>query len=286
MLAAVFGILSAMLMLAFLASRGGDDTSANNAMLGGPAESVVTVSKDIPFGTEITSDMLTVSSLPQAAAVQGHATRVEDVVGKVATTPLFKGQQLLTQQFTTFAGQNALTYKVPAGMRAISVQVPHEGWIVGGLPQPGDHVDFLAITTLSRTDPLTGQERPDVRADYLGQDIEVLALAQTIVKTIPKAETTPAAGATAASGTAVAQTTPDTANSDLSGKPLADGTSYEKAISVTLAVTPDLAAKIGLIDAMKKEVGQWRLVLRRQGDAAPITGSKSFSYEDLFPGAR
>lgn len=280
MLAAVFGILSAMLMFAFLSNRGGSSSSVDKALSdSGGYTSAVVVSQDVPFGAVITAGMVNVQSVPNSALVNGHATTTEDVVGKIATAPLFKGQQVLTQQFTTFAGQNAAAYKVPDGMRAVAVTVPSEGWIVGGLPQPGDHVDFLAITTLTRTDPLTGQEKPDVRADIIGQNIEILAVSQTLIKTIPKVAARPAASGTAAANATAAPV----ASNNSASKPLDDGTTFEKALSVTLAVKPDMAAKISLIDAMKKDVGQWRLLLRQQGDSSPVVGGTSFSYDDVFP---
>ena len=283
MLAAVFGILSAMLMFAFLSNRGGSSSSVDKALSdGGGYTSAVVVSQDVPFGTVITAGMVNVQSVPNSVLVNGHATKTEDVVGKIATAPLFKGQQVLSQQFTTFAGQNAAAYKVPDGMRAVALTVPSEGWIVGGLPQPGDHVDFLAITTLSRTDPLTGQEKPDVRADIIGQDIEILAISQTLIKTIPKVNATATPADPLGTATANATAAP-AASSNSASKPLDDGTTFEKALSITLAVKPDMAAKISLIDAMKKEVGQWRLLLRQQGDSSPVVGGTSFSYDDVFP---
>ena len=276
MLAAVFGILSAMLMFAFL-SQGGDsgtsvDQSLSNA---GGAESVLVVSQDIPFGTVITADMVTVQSLPKSAALDGRVGKAEDVVGKVATAPLYKGQQVVDRQFTTFEGQNTLAYKVPPGMRAVSLHVPNENWIVGGLPQPGDHVDFVAITTLTRTDPLTGQERPDVVAGIVAQDVQILAVSQKVVKTIPKVDTKTGTTGDASSTPAV--------KTDSSAKPLDDGATYEKSLSITIALPPDLAAKVSIIDAMKSDVGQYRLLLRRQGDSEPITGTTTWGYEDLFP---
>ncbi len=281
MLAAIFGILSAMLMFAFLSSRGGSgDSTVNDALNGSQgAVSVVVVSQDIPMGTTITNSMVTVQSLPASAVLQGGITDAKAAIGKVATAPLYKGQQLVEQQFTTFEGQNTLAYKVPEGMRAVSLQVPHEAWIVGGLPQPGDHVDFLALATLTKTDPLTGQERPDVVATIVTQNVEVLAVAQTVVKVIPKVNDTPAASASATPGAA---TTPVASSSDSSAHPLDNGETYEKAISVTLALTPEDAAKVALVDAMKDDVGQYRLLLRRTGESADIQGTQSWNYDDIF----
>jgi Flp pilus assembly protein CpaB len=275
MLAAVFGLLSAMLMFAFLSSRGGS-SSANKALTdAGGAQSAVVISQDIPQGTVITSGMLTVESLPKSAILEGSITDAKAVVGKVATAPLYKGQQLVDRQFTTFVGQNTLAYKVPEGMRAVSLQVPHEAWIVGGLPQPGDHADFLAITTLTRTDPLTGQDKPDVVSDIVAQNIEILAVSQTVVKTVPKVDD-PSATGSATPAAAVA--TPGASDAH----PLDTGTTFEKAISVTLALPPDLAAKVALIDAMKDDVGQYRLLLRRTGDNTDITGTKLWTLDDIF----
>jgi Flp pilus assembly protein CpaB len=280
MLAAVFGILSAMLMFAFLSNRGGSGNSVDKALNGaGGFESAVVIAQDVPFGTVITNDMVSVQSVPRAALIDGHITDSTNVVGKIATAPLFKGQQIVDRQFTTFEGQNTLTYKVPEGMRAVSLQVPSEGWIVGGLPQPGDHIDFLAITSLSRTDPLTGQERPDVVSGVIAQNVEILAVAQTMVKTIPKLDK-PAASATGTPGAAATTAAPAASGSD--AKPLDNGATYEKAISVTLALPPDLAAKVSLVDAMKKDVGQYRLLLRRQGDNSDVS-QKTYTYDDIFP---
>ncbi len=272
MLAAVFGILSAMLMFAFLNSRGGSGSSSVNSALDAAAgaDSVVVVARNIQVGDKITSDMLTMKSLPSAALLPGHAVKAEDLIGKVATAPMFTGEQVVDAKVTTFVGQNTLAYKVPDGMRAVSLQVPNEGWITGGLPQPGDRVDFLAIVSLTRTDPLTGQEKPDVVSGVIAQNVEVLAMSQKLVKTVPKVDSAVPSGAS----------TPAAVATD--AKPLDDAATYEKAISVTLALPPDLAAKVSLVDAMKKDVGQWRLLVRQKGDTSELTGATQWTYDDLF----
>jgi Flp pilus assembly protein CpaB len=218
---------------------------------------------------------VSIQSLPKSAVLEGRVLKAEDVVGKVATAPLYRGQQVVDRQFTTFEGQNTLAYKVPPGMRAVSIHVPNESWMVGGLPQPGDHIDFLAITTLTRADPLTGQERPDVVAGIVAQDVEILAVSQKVVKTIPKLDSKTDSTANGSAAPA--------AKTDSGAKPLDDGATYEKAISITLALPADLAAKVSIVDAMKPEVGQYRLILRRQGDSDPLTGTTTWSFEDLFP---
>ncbi len=289
MLAAVFGILSAMLMFAFLNSRGGDSSAVDKALNSGQgAETVVVAAKDIEVGTTITADMLATKTVPGAALLNGRTDKAEPLVGRVATSSMYAGEQVLDQKTTTYEGQSTLAYKVPKGYRALSLTVPHEAWIAAGLPQPGDRIDILGITTLVRTDPLTGQERPDVVSGYLVQDVEVLAVSQSVIKTVTKVPAkvdpnkpldgaTPAASATAAaSGTAAASTG---ASEAVKGSE----ETYEKAISITLALKPDDAAKAALLDALKDEVGQFRIVVRQKGDSEILTGTTLWSFDELFP---
>ena len=279
MVAAILGILSALLMFAFLSSRGGSSNSPAVTAGGGATQSAVVVTKDIQVGDKVTDDDITVEPVAANALLPGHLVSTKDVVGKIATAPMFTGEQVIPEKVTTFVGQTTLAYKV----RAVSIQVPQESWIVGGLPQPGDFVDFLAITTLTKTDALTGNQTPDVQAGLIAQNVQVLAIAQTMVDTVPNvdAATTPAAGGTAA---ATAQGAAATASPVANGavKQGAKDATFVKAVSVTLALPIDVAARVELVDAMKKEVGQWRLLLRQKGDTSIVTGTTKWTYDDLF----
>ncbi len=279
LLAAAFGVLSALLMFAFLSSRGGDDGVEEVLNSGAGAETVVVLTKNVNVGDKITSDMLGTKTVPAAGLVDGYFgdKDLENLVGKVATAPMYQGEQVLAAKVTTYEGQDTVTWKVPEGMRGLSLQVPHEAWIAAGLPQPGDRIDVLGITTLMKVDPLTGEEKPDVIAGYIAQDVLVLAVAQSVVRTVPNIDanaTTSDSPDGAAEGGGIQQSQ--------AVSPDAEAT-YEKSVSVTLALPPDLAAKVALIDAMKDDVGQYRLLVRQKGDSAPVEGKQVFSYEDLFP---
>ncbi|MBK7330184.1 MAG: Flp pilus assembly protein CpaB [Dehalococcoidia bacterium] len=276
LLAAVFGILSAMLMFAFLNSRGGDNGIDEQLNSGAGAETVVVVTRNVNVGEKITADMLGTKTMPAAALVDGHIKDSEatTLVGQVAVAPLYSGEQVLTSKISTYEGQNTIAWKVPDGMRALGLMVPHEAWIAGGLPQPGDMIDILGITAFVTVDPLTGQERPDLLAGYIAQNVQVLAVAQSVVKTVPKIATDKtSSGAAAVSENAGAQAV---ATGDETG-------TYEKSISITIALPPDLVAKVALIDAMEDDVAQYRILPRQKGDADPISGKTTYKYEDIFP---
>ena len=281
MIALILGILSALLMFAFLSSRGGSN-APTVAVGSGAAQSAVVVTRDINVGDQITADMVTMQSVPGSALLPGHLTTTAGLIGKVATAPMYVGEQVLPAKVTTFVGQTTLAYKVPVGMRAVSIQVPQESWIVGGLPQPGDRVDFLAITTLTKVDPLTGNQVPDVVAGLVAQNVEILAIAQTVVDTVPNVDSTATASGSPAAGStpgAAATATPDTSGAIKAG---GKAQTFEKAISVTLALPIAEAARVELVDAMKKDTGQWRLLLRQKGDNTTVTGITKWTYQDLF----
>lgn len=280
MLAALFGVLSAGLMFAFLNSRGGDggrDTAING---GDGAQSVLVVTRNVAVGEKIVSDMVTSRTIPLGGLLEGRLTKNEEIVGKVATAPLFSGEQILAAKVTTFENQTTLAYKVPDGMRALGLQVPHEAWIDGGLVQPGDRIDVLAISITTTVDPLTGQEKVTILSGIIAQDVEVLAVKQMLVRRIPNLDER--ARKAAVNGTA----NPDGAPAAGANPPAAtkegDAGTFETAISMTLAVTPEQAAKIAIIDVLPDDHAQYRIMARQKGDATRLTGQVTWGIDDVF----
>jgi len=273
MLALLFGILSAALMFAFLNAKGKGDGLDDQLGLTEGAETVVVLTRDVAAGEKITSDMLTTRTIPGGALLPGRVTEIEDVLGKVATTPMFAGEQVIAAKVTTYEGQNTLAYKVPEGMRALSLMVPHEAWIAGGLPQPGDRVDIMGITTLVKTDPLTGEEKPDVVAGIIAQDVEVLAVSQSLVRRVVNTDLK--ANGEAGSIDPVAASAP--------GNPGEEPETFQDSVSITLALPIDLAAKVAIIDAMEDSQGQFRILVRQKGDSQAVTGQQTWSLDEVFP---
>jgi Flp pilus assembly protein CpaB len=283
MLAALFGVLSAALMFAFLSSRGGSDDALDDALVDtGEVESVVVLNRDVDFGVEITPEMVSLQPVPLSALLPGVFTDVSDVVGKVTTTKLYASEQVIPGKITSFEEQNSLAFKVPDGHRAISLMIPHEAWGAAGLAQPGDRVDVLGITTLVSVDPLTGAEKLDVVSGIIAENVAVLAVSQTVVKIVPNlderaaasgdpdAEATPGAGTVTGSDPAAAF------------RPLDETATYETAISITLALPPDVAAKVAIIDAMKDDQGQFRIMPRQQGDNTELEGQVTWTLDEVF----
>ena len=278
MVALVLGIASFALMFAFLSSRGGSDSSIKKALDVGVSTRLVATS-DIKVGDRIGPGNTEVQSVANQSILPGAFESLEAAKDQVVAVPIFVGEQVTAAKVSQANAIDTLSVRVPKGFRALALQVPHEAWIAGGLPQPGDRVDVIGMLTLEKTDPLTGQVRPEVTSGYVVENVEVLAVAQTIVKSVKKAG---ASATVTPSATAAPSATGTPGANDF--RALDSGSTYEAAISITLAVSEVDALRLGLLDALKDDTGQYRIVLRSSGDSEPVKKeNKAITLEDIFP---
>ena len=117
---------------------------------GGPQATIATTTKvvqaavDIPLGTQITAQQLTLATVPVASAPLGAYSDPTQLVGQVTRQSITKGDTLTTASFITAntAQGNQVEKALKAGYRAISVRVDQDSG-VGTLIQPGDRVDMV-----------------------------------------------------------------------------------------------------------------------------------------------
>jgi Flp pilus assembly protein CpaB len=115
--------------------------------------------KDIPLGTSVTPDMVTVQDLKVDTERKATAfTSDKLVIGQVARRKIITGAQLEAADFDT-STTGCGTIDVPTGLRAMSVQVDQVSG-VGTIINSGDFVDMLVgftgdkfpVVTLNATD--------------------------------------------------------------------------------------------------------------------------------------
>ena len=211
---------------------------------------VVVAKVDIPYRVPITASQVEVKQVPATAR---HAQSVSDpsqVVGKITKVPIAAGEQVLTSKYTTQRAESGLTFIIPAGKRAVAISVS-EVVSSGGLIQPGDMVDVLAIFD-SKT---AGKDM----ATYVLQSVEVLAVGQLLPgENVPQPST--AQQLTSAAAPVGAQRTPTPA-------PKEEPKAQPGARSVTVAVTPEEAQRLVLAESL----GKLRLVLRPIQEGTTVT---------------
>jgi Flp pilus assembly protein CpaB len=100
----------------------------------------VFAAKPIALGSEITADMLTVTTTKVTERGPTAFASPSLLLGKIAGKDIPQGKQLTADDFNR--GGNTVNVTVPPGMRAIAVTVD-QGSGVGTLIRTGDYVDLL-----------------------------------------------------------------------------------------------------------------------------------------------
>jgi pilus assembly protein CpaB len=255
LLAVTLGLIGAALVyVAF--SRGGGSSG------GSVADTAVVVAKaEIPARTKITASMVDVRLVPADAVSEFGYTETQAVVGQITRFPIAANEQVLSTKIvalnnTSNAVSRSLSYIIPNGRRGISINVD-EVANAGGLVIPGDYVDVVVMYDVEFQ---SGEDR-ETAENYLVQtilqNVEVLAVSQTVVDVVPEGETTSKDGQRVR-------------NSEAKPAP--------EAGTVTLALTPEEAQRVYLAEGN----GQIRLAVRPYGDAE-VKPVEFMTELELFP---
>jgi pilus assembly protein CpaB len=248
------GLVSAVLVVVYL-SKAGDDGGGTVAP--GDATPVVVAAQDIPAGTRVTEDMLTIKDISPEAVLAGVFTDPADVVDQVTRVPLVAGEQVLPNKVTATGAAIAdvenppLAFVVPEGMRGVSVRVDN---VIGasGLIRPGDYVDVVLTVKIQSSG---GSSEAGQVADSINdqiavtvlQNAQVLSIDQDVARTVVSED----------SGPAVASEEDESANPE--------------AASVTLAVSPVHAEVLAMAEACGDNYqGRLALSLRGFGDDSSV----------------
>ena len=131
--------------------------------------SVVAAAMSIPFATKVEERHLKLVEMPEGLTPDGFFKSIDEVIGKVSTTNISRGEILVTERFRTHTTGSTLAALVNPSMRAVTVRVDDVVGVAGFL-LPGNTVDILA----SRKN---GQNR--AITETILKNIKVLAVDQT-----------------------------------------------------------------------------------------------------------
>jgi Flp pilus assembly protein CpaB len=238
-LALVLAVLSAVLVYAAVTRSGGGSSSAVDTP-------VLVATQDIAAGTEITGGMVEVTSFPDTQVPAGAIEEASVAVGLIAKENIAAREAVLTSSLVDVSqpiDENVLSYIIEAQQRGMAITAAQ---VVtgGGLVLPGDHVDVYWIPN----DP-----REDTPAALLAENIEVLAVQQTVLDIGPTAPgvTEDPEGAPPAEG--------DDRNRSNVEAPVPE------AVTVTLMLSPRQALNV----FCGNKAGELRLAVRAWGDESP-----------------
>ena len=133
------------------------------------SESVVAAAMSIPFATKVEERHLKLVEMPEGLTPDGFFKSIDEVLGKVSTTNISRGEILVTERFRTHTTGSTLAALVNPNMRAVTVRVDDVIGVAGFL-LPGNKVDILASRKLGNSRAIT---------ETILKNIKVLAVDQT-----------------------------------------------------------------------------------------------------------
>ena len=167
--AVILGLITVVILNSYMRSLGGEPVGAAVTKT-----DVVVASSTIPAHTRITAEMLEVKSIATDAVHPDTLTDVEDAVEGISRAEIMQGEQVLSGRVFTEDRRASMSFRVPEGMRAISLPV-NEVVGVSGYISAGDKVDVLVTYEAKETEE---DEEVDVTGSTthtIFQNIEVLA---------------------------------------------------------------------------------------------------------------
>lgn len=105
---------------------------------------VVVASKNIPAGTKLTEEFLTIKQLPAKTVPKDYPESIDSLKNRIAKTTILPEEIITESRLVGQGAAGGLTLIIPPGHRAITIKVD-EVFGVGGFINPGDHVDIVAI---------------------------------------------------------------------------------------------------------------------------------------------
>jgi pilus assembly protein CpaB len=172
-------------------------------------EPTVVAKADIPLGAQITEDQVEVVDLPIASRNETAFADISQVLGKRVRQQVVAGAQLDASTFGETGQGQIFDIVVPAGKRAITVQVDQVTG-VGTVIKTGDYVDMVVGVRADKFPVITTNPADDsftVVAGLNGTSVKLLLQGMQVLGTLlPPPTTTTAEGQPEQPGTGTALT--------------------------------------------------------------------------------
>lgn len=136
--------------------------SAALASAKGDLKTVVVAAKQIPSGTTISEEMLTMAEVPSACLGDDAAYELDEVVGRQSVVRISENRPVHSAELTRSEGSSSLASKISKGKKAVSIDVTTETDFAQSLLHQGDRVSLYSFA--------------DGVKKKICKDVEVLAL--------------------------------------------------------------------------------------------------------------
>lgn len=164
--AVVFGLLAAVSVSRYLSDAQASSRNMNN---------VVVAKVDIPLGTKIEAEQLSVVQFPANAIPEGTFSEAQKLVGRVAVVGVAAREPVTDFKLAPEGSTGGLSSVIPAGYRAMTVKVDDVIGVAGFLV-PGTMVDVLTVIEqpgqMSSGNPISKIVLQNVKVLASGQNLD------------------------------------------------------------------------------------------------------------------
>ena len=169
LLAAItFGLIAAVSVKQYLLSAQTFKTNLND---------VVVAKVDIPVGSRIIPEQLTIAQFPANVTPEGALSKIDDkLIGRVVVASISPRDPVTEAKLAPVGAAGGLSSMIPEGYRAMTVAV-NDVVGVSGFIMPGTLVDIVVVIT-----PPKGSGNEEMISKIVLQNIKVLASGQNIDK--------------------------------------------------------------------------------------------------------
>lgn len=167
MAAVTFGLIAAFSISRYLSSAQAYTNSLND---------VVIAKVEIPVGSTIIPEQLTIAQFPANVTPEGAFPTDEKLLGRVVVTTILPREPITESRLAPIGAAGGLSSVIPEGFRAMTVRVD-EVVGVSGFIMPGTLVDIVVVTM-----PPKNSGREEMISKIVLQNIKVLASGQNIDK--------------------------------------------------------------------------------------------------------
>ncbi|HYE17494.1 MAG TPA: Flp pilus assembly protein CpaB [Tepidisphaeraceae bacterium] len=172
------------IVLAVVAAKLGKDMIAKGKTETGPSlkvAKVVVAKVDLAPGAVLQDADLTTGTVPAEGGPLGTFASPSDVVGRVVTAPLVKGQAVLDSLLAARGATGGAQAMIPKGMRAVTLEV-NEVNGVAGLLAPGCRVDVVQTLRMKE------QDADAMMAKTIVENLKIIAVGRRTTTTGPEPE--------------------------------------------------------------------------------------------------
>nr|WP_237437324.1 Flp pilus assembly protein CpaB [Alteraurantiacibacter aestuarii] len=176
-IAAVVGIVAVIIANAWFSGMEQRQDEAQITLREQETVQIVVATQPLEYGTALSDQNLRLQYWPAASVPQGAFLTVDAALQdrRVAIRPIVPGEPVLASKVSGADGRATLAALVPAGMRAVSLPVDAIRG-VAGFVVPGSSVDVI----LTRRIAGGGARNEDLRSDVILENVQVLAVDQTV----------------------------------------------------------------------------------------------------------